>query len=167
MAVAMLSGLAGGCVPGEVPGECMYGDMSISCGLIRECDSQTGNVHWEYGMPKSTGNVNINVTNADGVIVGHTIATGVYVAGPRPVNTNVPVVTPTIPAVNVPATGTNTPTLGVTNTTVTNQPGSVTPNRMPTVVQQGLDYVQDESNWMTLGIGAAGLAALWIFSRGR
>jgi hypothetical protein len=81
MALAKV-GLAGGCVPGDVPGECMYGNMSISCGLIRECDGITGNQHWEYGLPESTGNVNIAVANAAGQIVGYRDQNGNFSAAP-------------------------------------------------------------------------------------
>lgn len=83
MSIAKVS-LAGGCVPGNVPGECMYGNMSISCSLIRECDSQTGNQHWEYGMPQSTGNVNIAIANSQGQIVGYVDENGNYVNSPPP-----------------------------------------------------------------------------------
>lgn len=82
-AIAQL-GLGGGCVPGNVPGECMYGNMSISCSLIRECDSQTGNKHWEYGLPGSTGNVNMPIANLQGQIVGYTDENGNYINTPPP-----------------------------------------------------------------------------------
>lgn len=91
-----LMGMGAGCVPGAVQGECMYGDMSIACNLIRECDSVTGNTHWEYEIPGGrSGNVNIEVRGRDGQVVGRTDAQGNFipVTDPRytvqPTNTNV------------------------------------------------------------------------------
>ncbi len=47
-----------GC-PMLADGSCNYGGMNISCGLIRECDPFTGNVHFEYTLPGGSNNVNI------------------------------------------------------------------------------------------------------------
>jgi hypothetical protein len=38
---------------------CNYDGMEIAFNIIRECDAQTGNFHWEYAMPEQTGNVSI------------------------------------------------------------------------------------------------------------
>lgn len=84
MSIAMLSGLslgAAGCVSGEVPGECMYGTQSISCKLIRECDSVTGNDHWEYNTGSSSGNVNIAVRESGtDRLIGYKDSNGSFIA---------------------------------------------------------------------------------------
>lgn len=72
---------AGGCVSGEVDGECMYGGQSISCKLIRECDAMTGIQHFEYGTPGGrSGNVNIEVRDGNGQIVGRTDKNGSFIS---------------------------------------------------------------------------------------
>lgn len=77
----MLVGLGSGCV--QTPeGDCMFGGMPVSCSIIRECDNVTGNLHYEYGMPFSSGNVNINVANTNGMILGYKNADGVFVDTP-------------------------------------------------------------------------------------
>lgn len=73
---------AAGC-PTNENGECMYNGMPVSCSLIRECDSVTGTLHWEYGMPFSTGNVNILVGDpSTQSIVGYRNADGTYIDTP-------------------------------------------------------------------------------------
>lgn len=60
-------------------GDCVLNGMPVSCSLIRECDSVTGNLHYEYAMPQSTGNVNINVADTQGNLVGYNNAQGRFV----------------------------------------------------------------------------------------
>jgi len=60
-------------------GDCVLNGMPVSCSLIRECDSITGNLHYEYAMPYSTGNVNINVADTQGNLVGYNDAQGRFV----------------------------------------------------------------------------------------
>lgn len=60
-------------------GDCVLNGMPVSCSLIRECDSVTGNLHYEYAMPYPTGNVNINVADTQGNLVGYNDAQGRFV----------------------------------------------------------------------------------------
>ena len=60
-------------------GDCVLNGMPVSCSLIRECDSVTGNLHYEYAMPYSTGNVNINVADTQGNLIGYNDAQGRFV----------------------------------------------------------------------------------------
>lgn len=62
-------------------GDCVLNGMPVSCSLIRECDSQTGTLHYEYATPGgSSGNVNINVANpTNGMILGYNDAQGRFV----------------------------------------------------------------------------------------
>lgn len=60
-------------------GDCVLNGMPVSCSIIRECDSITGNLHYEYAMPYSTGNVNINVADTQGNLIGYNDQQGRFV----------------------------------------------------------------------------------------
>lgn len=60
-------------------GDCVLNGMPVSCSIIRECDSVTGTLHYEYAMPYSTGNVNINVADTQGNLVGYNDSQGRFV----------------------------------------------------------------------------------------
>lgn len=70
---------AAGC-PVNADGDCELNGMPVSCSLIRECDSMTGALHYEYAMPQSTGNVNINVADPNsGKIIGYNDSQGRFI----------------------------------------------------------------------------------------
>lgn len=78
-------GAAGDC-PIRPDGNCEspWGGL-VNCRMLRECDSVTGQLHWEYQLPFGSPNANVNVS-ADGVnITGYNDAQGHYVAYDKPV----------------------------------------------------------------------------------
>lgn len=57
-----LGAVGDGC-PRTADGDCILNGMPVSCSIIRECDSVTGNLHYEYALPYDTSNVNINMAD--------------------------------------------------------------------------------------------------------
>lgn len=60
-------------------GDCVLNGMPVSCSIIRECDSVTGNLHYEYALPFQSGNVNINVADTQGNLIGYNDQQGRFV----------------------------------------------------------------------------------------
>lgn len=86
MNMSSIAGLGNGCP--TVPGTnniCNLNGQEISCTLIRECDAQTGTLHYEYALPNGQSpNVNINVANpATQEIIGYQNSNAQFVDTPN------------------------------------------------------------------------------------
>ncbi len=80
MAIINQYGLGDAGCPITPQGDCVLNGMPVSCSLIRECDNQTGNLHYEYTLPGGkTGNVNINVADTSGNLIGYNDRAGNFV----------------------------------------------------------------------------------------